>query len=140
MKSCKELMYQRKHWCRERERPGCIVVKVSHMLDPFPSWYAAPSSYKVGNKKIKPRNILFCKSNTMILSSCYAALSSSLSLSLYIYIYIYTHTHNVGHINDRASTILLLQTYLVSTWPCSKHKTSRKITPVETFNASKNIG
>ena len=30
--------------------------------------------------------------------------------------------------------------YLISTWPCSKNKTGRKISPVKTFSAGKTIG
>ena len=126
----------------QRERPGCIPVKVSHMLDPLPSWYAAPSSYK-GKKKIiiksNRKTYFFAR---VTLYQCHPAMLPFHPLYIYIYIYIYRHIHTQCRtcINDRDSTILLLHTYLVSTWPCSKHKTSRKITPVETFNASKKIG
>ena len=62
--TCKELMYQWEHLCRERERkenlrPGCVAVKVSHMLVPLPSWYAAPSYCK--GKRFKTPNILNAK-------------------------------------------------------------------------------
>ena len=48
---------------KERERPGCILVKVSHMLDPFPSWCAAPSYFKRNKNQFEQYNSFKHSSN-----------------------------------------------------------------------------